>query len=77
MTKTWQETLQGLNFNLDDLVDGKMKCAENNDVRFFTTLGCFNLSMTELEIIVLYIRSQLHLSSLRILSACASTELLS
>ena len=46
MTKTWQETLQGLNFNLDDLVDGKMKCAENNDVRPLTNLCLMAVSIT-------------------------------
>jgi len=40
MTKTWQETLQGLNFNLDDLVDGKMRCAENNDVALIFCFEC-------------------------------------
>ena len=40
MTKTRQETLQGLNFNLDDLVDGKMRCAEHGDVALILCFEC-------------------------------------
>jgi hypothetical protein len=40
MTRTWRETLQGLNFSLDDLVDGKLTCAETGEVALIFCFEC-------------------------------------